>query len=116
LTTSTTTTTTAGGAADEPGRTPLGRTFDRLAAEDPDRPAVTCGDARITRAELRDRTDRLAQAWARLGVTPGSLVTIGLPNGIGFIEATVTAWRPASTSIRARSPSRPGCRPPSCGP
>jgi bile acid-coenzyme A ligase len=97
LTTSTTTTTTAGGAADEPGRTPLGRTFDRLAAEDPDRPAVTCGDARITRAELRDRTDRLAQAWARLGVTPGSLVTIGLPNGIGFIEATVTAWKLGAT-------------------
>jgi bile acid-coenzyme A ligase len=77
--------------------TTLGEALDRLAADDPDAPAVTCGDETITRAELRDRTDRLARAWARLGVTPGRLVTIGLPNGIAFVEATVAAWKLGAT-------------------
>jgi bile acid-coenzyme A ligase len=68
-----------------------------LAAEDPHRPAVTCGERTVTRAELEARTNRLARAYLDLGVGPDSFVTIGLPNGIEFIEATIAVWKAGAT-------------------
>ena len=65
-----------------------------LAADrDPDAAAITCGADTVTRAELRSRTNRMARAFAELGVQPGSLVTIALPNSIAFLEAAVAAWK-----------------------
>src|SRR3712207_9123462 len=40
---------------------PYGRRITELAAADPDRPAVTCGDEQLTRAELERRANRLAR-------------------------------------------------------
>ncbi|HEV3266553.1 MAG TPA: AMP-binding protein [Acidimicrobiales bacterium] len=81
-----------------------------LAAEDPDRPAVTCSRQTITRGELEARTNRLARAYLELGVTPDSFVTIGLPNGIEFIEATIATWKAGATpqpvSDRLPTPER----------
>jgi bile acid-coenzyme A ligase len=68
-----------------------------LAVADPDRPAVTCGERTVTRAELEARTNRLARAYLELGVVPDSFVTIGLPNGIEFIEATIAVWKAGAT-------------------
>lgn len=68
-----------------------------LVAEDPDRPAVICGQRGVTRGELEARTNRLARAYLDLGVTPDSFVTIGLPNGIEFIEATIAVWKAGAT-------------------
>ncbi|HEY1990472.1 MAG TPA: AMP-binding protein [Acidimicrobiales bacterium] len=68
-----------------------------LAAADPDRPAVTGGQRTITRGELEARTNRLARAYLDLGVTPDSFVTIGLPNGIEFVEATIAVWKAGAT-------------------
>ena len=75
----------------------LGEELAALALADPDRPAVTFGDVTLTRSELEARTNRLARAYEALGVTPDSFVTIGLPNGIEFIEATIAAWKAGAT-------------------
>lgn len=85
----------------------IGEGFAALAAADPDRPAVSCGEVTVTRAELEARTNRLARAFEKLGVTPDSFVTIGLPNGIEFIEATLAAWKVGATPqpISDRIPS-----------
>lgn len=63
------------------------------AAENPDRPAITCGDDTVTRRELESSTNRLARAFADLGVTHGSFVTVALPNSIAFYEACIAAWK-----------------------
>lgn len=65
-----------------------------MAAErDPHAPALTCADETVTRQELRERTNRLARAFAELGVGHGSLVTIALPNSVAFYEAAIAAWK-----------------------
>ena len=77
--------------------TSLGEELAGLAVADPDRPAVTFGDITLSRAELEARTNRLARAYQALGVTPDSFVTIGLPNGIEFVEATIATWKVGAT-------------------
>ncbi|MEI6231382.1 MAG: AMP-binding protein, partial [Actinomycetes bacterium] len=78
------------------------------AARQPDRIAITCGDESVTWAEFEARTNRLARAFAALGVTEGSFVTIGLPNSIGFFEACVATWKLGATPqpISYRLPDR----------
>ena len=63
------------------------------AAENPDRPAITCGDDTVSRHDLETRTNRLARVFADLGVTHGSFVTVALPNSIAFYEACIAAWK-----------------------
>ena len=77
--------------------TPVGALIGRLAQADPARPAITCESETLSRAELEARTNRLARAYRDLGVTQNSFVTIGLPNGIGFYEATVATWKLGAT-------------------
>ncbi|WP_308259306.1 AMP-binding protein [Pseudonocardia sp. H11422] len=64
-----------------------------LAAAAPDAPAVSDDEERVTRAELEERTNRLARAFAARGVRRGSLVTIALPNRVRHVEASVAAWK-----------------------
>ena len=64
----------------------------RLAAAEPGRPSLTYRDETLTRAEFLDRVERLAALFAGHGVTEGSVVTIGLPNSIGFLESLFAAW------------------------
>lgn len=87
--------------------TPFGIVIGQLAQAAPNAPALTCGEVTVTRAELEARTNRLARAYQRLGVTSDSLVTIGLPNGIGFIEAAIAAWKLGATPqpISSRLPA-----------
>ncbi len=63
------------------------------ADRNPDALAITCGDDFVTRQQLRERTNRMARAFAEFGVREGSLVTIALPNSIAFLEAAVAAWK-----------------------
>ena len=88
--------------------TSLGEAFAQLAAAGPDLPAVTHEGRTVTRGELDRDTNRLARAYQDLGVTPDSLVTIALPNGIEFIEATIATWKAGATPqpISARLPAR----------
>ncbi len=87
--------------------TPFGVAVARLAAAAPDRPAITHEDRTVTRGELERRTNRLARAYARLGVRPDCFVTIALPNGIAFFEAAIAAWKLGATPqpISARLPA-----------
>jgi bile acid-coenzyme A ligase len=90
----------------EPG-TPLGVAVSGLARAAPDRPAITHEDRTVSRGELERRTNRLARAYARLGVRADGFVTIALPNGIEFFEATIAAWKLGATPqpISARLPA-----------
>jgi bile acid-coenzyme A ligase len=87
--------------------TPLGVLAGKLAQADPHRPAVTCGPVTRSRADLEARTNRLARAYHKLGVTPDSFVTIGLPNGIEFYEAVLATWKLGATPqpISSRLPA-----------
>lgn len=55
------------GAADERRDSPIGTRLSQLAAEDPDRPAITCDGRTLTRRELESAANRLARAYAELG-------------------------------------------------
>ena len=78
------------------------------AARTPNRVAISCADESITWAEFESRTNRLARAYAELGVTADSFVTIGLPNSVAFFEACVATWKLGATPqpISYRLPDR----------
>ena len=63
---------------------PYVRIFSRLAAAKPDFVAITDEQDSLTRGEWERRANRLARAYAGLGVGPGDFVAIALPNGIDF--------------------------------
>lgn len=87
---------------------PIGTAVRWLAERDPDRPAITHEGRTIARGELDRRTNRLARAYADLGVGQDDLVTIGLPNGIEFYEACLAVWKLGATPqpVSARLPMR----------
>ena len=87
---------------------PIGTVVGWLAARDPDRPAITHEGRTVTRSELDRRTNRLARAYAELGVGQDDLVTVGLPNDIEFYEACLAAWKLGATPqpVSARLPAR----------
>lgn len=72
---------------------PIGTQMSRLAADDPDAPAVSHNGRTITRRELDSTTNRLARAYAELGVRQGDYVTIALPNSIEWVQAVVATWK-----------------------
>lgn len=72
---------------------PIGTQMSRLAAADPEAPAVTHGGRTITRGQLDSITNRLARGYAELGVRQGDYVTIALPNSIEWVQAVVATWK-----------------------
>lgn len=62
-------------------------------AEHGDRVGLSCGDVSVTFGEVDTASNRLARAYAELGVGQGDLVTIALPNGIGFVESVLAVWK-----------------------
>ncbi|WP_167107676.1 AMP-binding protein [Mycobacterium sp. DL592] len=72
---------------------PIGARLSQLAAEDPDRPAVSCDGRTLTRGELESASNRLARAYAELGVGQGDYVTIAVANSIEWVLATVAVWK-----------------------
>jgi bile acid-coenzyme A ligase len=72
---------------------PIGTRMSQLAAEAPDRPVVSCDGRTITRAQLESASNRLARAYAELGVKQGDYVTIAVPNSIEWVLATVAVWK-----------------------
>jgi len=63
---------------------PFVRILTRLAAQDPDHVAITCGEDHVTRGEWERRANRLARDYAGRGVGFGDYVAIALPNGTEF--------------------------------
>jgi bile acid-coenzyme A ligase len=72
---------------------PIGTQFSLLAELAPDEPAVTCEGRTITRGELDKSTNRLARAYAELGVGQGDYVTVVMPNSIEWMQAALAAWK-----------------------
>src|SRR6478672_454508 len=72
---------------------PIGTQFSALAELSPDEPAVTCEGRTLTRGELDTSTNRLARAYADLGVHQGDYVTIVLPNSIEWVQAVLATWK-----------------------
>ena len=72
---------------------PISTQFSLLAQTAPDEPAITCEGRTVTRGELDASTNRLARAYADLGVRQGDYVTIVLPNSIEWFQATLAAWK-----------------------
>ena len=86
----------------------IGRAIAWLAAQDPDRPAVSDTTGCVTRRELDVRSNRLARAYADLGVTADDLVTIGLPNSVEYFVACAAIWKLGATPqpVSHRMPDR----------
>jgi non-ribosomal peptide synthetase component E (peptide arylation enzyme) len=66
---------------------------DRVARETPDRPAVTGPERSVTYAELVGNSRSIAAGLHALGLGPGDLVTIQLPNCVEFVEAFLACSR-----------------------
>ncbi len=77
-----------------------------LAEHDPDRVAIIHEGKSTPRIALEERSDRLARAYAELGVREGDLVTLALPNGSEFFVACLAIWKLGATPqpISARLP------------
>jgi len=85
-----------------------------VAEADPDAVAVVCADGDVettlTRGELDRAGNRMARAYADLGVTQGDMVTIGLPNSVEWFVACLATWKlgavPNLVSPRLPGPER----------
>jgi bile acid-coenzyme A ligase len=64
-----------------------------LAAADPDRVLITCGDETITRRGFEQAANRLARDLQGRGVRLGDMVTIALPNSIAWFVTAAAAWK-----------------------
>jgi fatty-acyl-CoA synthase len=67
--------------------TTMGRLVDRQAEATPDREALVFPDARLTYAQLADRSNAFARSLAGLGVEAGDKVGILLANRLEFVLA-----------------------------
>jgi bile acid-coenzyme A ligase len=75
----------------------LSRILAHWVAQQPDRVAVSHEGREVTFAQLEARSNRLARAYAALGVEPDDFVTIALPNSIAFFEACFALWKLGAT-------------------
>ncbi|WP_300393238.1 AMP-binding protein [Henriciella sp.] len=84
----------------------LSRIVAHWAAIQPDRVAVDHEGEQRTWQQLETRTNRLARAYAELGVKENDFVTIALANGVEFFEACFATWKLGATPqpVSARLP------------
>ncbi len=75
----------------------LSRILAHWADQQPDRVAVGHEGREVTFAQLEASSNRLARAYAKLGVAADDFVTIALPNSIAFFEATFATWKLGAT-------------------
>ena len=79
------------------GMISFGAKLAQHAARQPDAPAVSCGAESLTYAQLHRRSSRIARGLAAKGVKAGDLVTVGLPNSVGFVAACYGIWKLGAT-------------------
>jgi bile acid-coenzyme A ligase len=93
---------------------PYGAVLTALAAAAPDEVALVCagaeGSVQLTRSALDAWANRLARAYAGLGLGHGDFATIALPNGPEFFAACLAIWKlgavPNPISHRLPPPER----------
>ncbi|WP_149262525.1 acyl-CoA synthetase [Actinomadura sp. K4S16] len=64
----------------------LATLFEAVAAAVPGRPALVCGDRRLTFAELDRRADTVAHRLRAAGIAPGEHVGVHMLNGAEYVE------------------------------
>ncbi len=76
---------------------PYGAVLTALAGAAPEQVALVCdgaqGSEQLTRAALEAWANRLARAYANLGLGYGATATIALPNGLEFFAACLAIWK-----------------------
>ena len=72
---------------------PLAALPEARAAAKPDAPAIADDAVQLDNAAFADRVARAAARLARLGVGPGDVVAIALPNRLELVIALFAAWR-----------------------
>jgi bile acid-coenzyme A ligase len=89
-------------------RVSFARRLTDVAAADPDRPAVSCGEHVVTRIELDRAANALARELAARGVAGGDMVTVALPNSVDWFVAVAAAWKLGAVPqpVSARLPER----------
>jgi len=75
----------------------IGAALREVAARKGSQWAVRCLDQSLSWQDLHLRTNRIARALLARGVKHGDFLTIGLANGLGFIEACYAAWKIGAT-------------------
>jgi amino acid adenylation domain-containing protein len=78
---------------------PLGRLWQRAAAEHAGRPAVEEAGVVTSYAELDRRAGRLAAALAAAGAAPGRMVAIALPRSLDLITAVLATVRTGAAFV-----------------
>ena len=77
----------------EAGVAPISTQISNLARAEPDALAVTCDGRTLTRSQLDADTNRLARAYAEMGVGTGDYVSIAMPNSIEWLAAVIACWK-----------------------
>jgi acyl-CoA synthetase (AMP-forming)/AMP-acid ligase II len=67
--------------------------FECVADAVPDRPALVCGDRRLTFAQLDERANRAAHVLLDAGVKQGDHIGLYLYNGTEYVEASLAAYK-----------------------
>jgi len=73
------------------------RILSYWASRQADRVAIDHEGEAVTWGEFEAQTNRLARAYAQLGVKQDDFVTIALPNGIEFFAACFAVWKLGAT-------------------
>ena len=79
------------------GMISFGAKLAQHAAQRGDQPAVSCGPESLTYGQLHRLSNRVAHGLAAKGVKAGDLVTVGLPNSVGFVAACYGIWKLGAT-------------------
>ncbi|MBI1212309.1 MAG: AMP-binding protein [Alphaproteobacteria bacterium] len=75
----------------------MGRIPEHFAAREGNQLALVYADTALTWSALAERVQRRAHGLKALGVEPGDIVTIALPNGTAFLETTYATLRLGAT-------------------
>lgn len=75
----------------------LSRIVAHWADIQPDKPAVDHHGEQLTWKQLEASSNQLARAYEAMGVSEGDFVTIALPNGVEYFQATVAVWKLGAT-------------------
>ncbi len=75
----------------------LSRIVAHWAEIQPDKPAVDHHGEQLTWTQLEASSNQLARAYQAMGVSEGDFVTIALPNGVEYFQATVAVWKLGAT-------------------
>jgi len=78
-----------------------------LAAGQPEKPAVVCGDTILTYAQFAARAERVACGWLRQGLQPGDRVALHLRNGLELAISYYACFAAGLVAVPANNRLKP---------